>query len=246
VLDVVGVEESGEPGVDVGDDPVLADVPGPRVVGFELAAAGVLGGVGEPALVVGPGEGGVRPWMSLARVPLCRTVGEFAGSLLGRKRLLIAGMMIAAARRWVPTSTMVVAVSSGATIDGTIDRAVRVSAAARNRRRWRTTAARTTPAKVATMVQNANAVRGMALPSTSRLTSAAWADAATTTVAAAAAAPASIPVGSRLRRRRAVVVSGLVAGRSRDVVGSDIVVVLLVAGTIRAASLKRARCEGSG
>ena len=108
-------------------------------------------------------------------------------------------MMMAAARRWVPTRTALVAVSSGAAIAGMSDRPTATVVTTTNRRRSRRSRANTTPRAAPTRVHHANAGIGMAVPSTSRLTSAALAMAATTVVQTAAIAPASAPLRTRRR-----------------------------------------------
>ncbi len=109
------------------------------------------------------------------------------------------GITIAAARRWAPTSTALVAVSSGAVIAGTSDRPTATAVTATNRRRWRSSRAITTPAAAPTRVHQAKAGSGMTSASISRLTPAALAIAATTVVQMAASAPASAPVRTRRR-----------------------------------------------
>src|ERR687897_1500660 len=108
-------------------------------------------------------------------------------------------MMMAAARRWVPTRTALVAVSSGAAIAGMSDRPTATVVTTTNRRRWRRSRARTTPRAAPMMVHHANAGIGTAVASISRLTSAARAVAATTVVLTAAIAPANAPLRTRRR-----------------------------------------------
>ena len=85
-------------------------------------------------------------------------------------------MMMAAARRWVPTRTALVAVSSGAAIAGMSDRPAATVVTTTNRRRSRRSRANTTPRAAPTRVHHANAGIGMALALISRLTSAALRD----------------------------------------------------------------------
>ena len=106
---------------------------------------------------------------------------------------------MAAARRWVPTRTALVAVSSGAAIAGMSDRPAATVVTTTNRRRSRRSRANTTPRAAPTRVHHANAGIGMALALISRLTSAALAMAATTVVQTAAIAPASAPLRTRRR-----------------------------------------------
>ena len=106
---------------------------------------------------------------------------------------------MAAARRWAPTRTALVAVSSGAAIAGMSDRPAATVVTTTNRRRSRRSRANTTPRAAPTRVHHANAGIGMALASISRLTSAALAMAATTVVQTAAIAPASAPLRTRRR-----------------------------------------------
>src|SRR6188508_2100183 len=99
--------------------------------------------------------------------------------------------MTAAARRWHPTRTALVAVLSGAAMAGTSDRPTAIAVTTTNRRRSRRSRANTTPRAVPTSVHHANAGIGTAVPSTSTLTSATLAMAATAVVQTAATAPAT-------------------------------------------------------
>ncbi len=105
--------------------------------------------------------------------------------------------MMAAAKRWAATRIVVVAVSSGSAIGGMSDKPVATMVTTRNRRRARNSRAKRTPSADPTRVHNANAAIGIAVASTSRLTSAARAMAAIAVVQPAATTPASPPRRTR-------------------------------------------------
>ena len=106
--------------------------------------------------------------------------------------------MMAAARRWAPTRTALVAVSSGAAIAGMSDRPAATVVTTTNRRRSRRSRANTTPRAAPTRVHHRTRGSGwLGVDLETDIGGAATG--ATTVVQTAAIAPASAPLRTRRR-----------------------------------------------